>query len=63
MAATKPIDHQQAWYRVPVLWLAASCLLASMLGCIVNVWLALERADGPLGAVAPSSKFQLPADE
>ncbi len=58
-------DTGLAWYRVPVLWLAALCLLASLLGCWINIRIALEHAEGPLSPVAPTSKFQLsmPSDD
>lgn len=48
------------WYRVPVLWLAGLALLASLLGCIVNIVIALDHADNALAEVAPRSRFQLP---
>ena len=48
------------WYRVPVLWLAALALLASVLGCGLTIGIALRQPEAALGEVAPGSRFQLP---
>lgn len=50
-----------SWYRIPVLWLAAAVLLASLAGSAFNIMIAMRHADGALGEVAPASRFQLPA--
>ena len=47
------------WFEVPVLWLAAACLLLSLLGCIANIMISLEYADVAMAEAAPSSRFQL----
>ena len=37
-----------AWFRQPVVWLGATILLASLLGCIVTIVLAWHYADTPI---------------
>ena len=39
--------HGERWYREPVLWLAASILLASVVGCIGLVVLAARLPADP----------------
>lgn len=48
------------WYRVPVLWVAALALLASVVGCGITIGIALQQPEAALGEVAPGSRFQLP---
>lgn len=49
------------WYRIPVLWVAGLALLASLIGCFINIGVALRYADTSLTEVAPGSRFALPA--
>ena len=36
------------WFQQPVLWLAALIFLASLIGCIVTIVVALRGADAPV---------------
>ena len=49
------------WYRIPVVWLMALVLLASVGGCLVNIGVAWQYADNSLQEVAPGGAFLLPA--
>lgn len=51
------------WYRIPVVWVMALVFLASLIGCLVNIGVAWQHADGALQEVAPASAFQLPAPD
>ena len=39
---------RQRWYRLPVLWLGAAVLLASIAGCISMIVLASRYPDEPV---------------
>ena len=51
------------WYRIPVVWVMALALLASVGGCLVNIGVAWQYAGNSLQEVAPSSAFLLPASD
>ena len=40
-------DHS-AWARQPVVWVGALILLASILGCVVTIVLAMRHGDVPV---------------
>lgn len=40
-------QHGEPWYRSPIVWLAAALFVASLIGCIVTIVIALgQPADG-----------------
>jgi hypothetical protein len=41
-------SRNDSWFRQPVFWIAALILLASLLGCVVTIVLALRDADAPV---------------
>lgn len=49
------------WYRIPVVWVAAGALLASVIGCFVNVAVAWQYTETSLSEVAPGKSFLLPS--
>jgi len=51
------------WYRIPVVWVMALVLLASVGGCLVNIGVAWQYADNSLQEVAPNTAFLLPASD
>ena len=51
------------WYRIPVVWVMAGALLASLIGCLITIGVAWQHADNGLQEVAPAGAFQLPARE
>lgn len=38
-------QHDEAWYRQPILWLGAFILAASLAGCIWMIVLAMQNPD------------------
>lgn len=38
----------ERWYRSPILWLGAALLAASIAGCIVTIFLAVQHPDTAL---------------
>ena len=50
---------QHAWYRQPILWLAALVLLASLMGCVVMIVVGSRYADPPLEATG-QTVFKIP---
>lgn len=59
LSANPERGERKRWFEIPVVWLAALCLLVSLLGCIVNIVISLEYAADGMAEVAPSSRFQL----
>ena len=61
------MSHHEAinppWYRIPLVWVMALALLASVVGCLINIGVAWQYADNSLREVAPASAFQLPASD
>lgn len=51
------------WHRIPVVWVMALVLLASVIGCLINIGVAWQYADSSLQEVAPTGAFQLPAPD
>ena len=37
-----------AWHRQPVAWLAAAIFVATLVGCIATIVIALKHADAPV---------------
>lgn len=51
------------WYRIPVLWLGIVVFAALLVGCVVNVVVALQLSDTALAEVAPSARFGFAVDD
>jgi len=51
------------WYRIPVVWVVIVVLGGSLIGCAVNVGLALQLSDSALTEVAPSGRFGFAVDD
>lgn len=46
----RPRDSRAAWYRQPIVWVAAAVLGASIAGCVWLIVVAERYADPPLPA-------------
>lgn len=58
-----PASERMPWYRIPVAWVCIGALLASVIGCVINVVIALRLSDTALVEVAPESRFGLTIEQ